>query len=115
VSKDAVMAMTREIASKRALDYIDKAYAGLADVVERGQSEAARVAAATAILDRALGKPREAPPEPASDPAKDITPQGMNGSGHKPEISTPTTPLPRRCSILKGEAGRRFVTKSSQC
>ncbi len=32
----------------------------LADIAENGQSETARIAAATALLDRGFGKPREA-------------------------------------------------------
>ncbi len=77
---------SREEAAKAILGYVNEAYTALVDVMTNGKSEPARVAAANSILDRGLGKPREAPPEPASDAMRDITPQGLNGSGHKPPI-----------------------------
>jgi hypothetical protein len=78
--------LTREAAAKKALVYVIKAFETLEKVMESAESDQARVAAAKEVLDRALGKPREAPPEPASDAMKDITPSGLNGSGHKPPI-----------------------------
>jgi hypothetical protein len=40
--------------------HIDSAIAALAEVATNGQSEAARVSAAIAILDRAYGRPTQA-------------------------------------------------------
>jgi hypothetical protein len=43
-----------------AQQYTQKAIKALAQIVETGESEAARVSAANAILDRAYGKPSQA-------------------------------------------------------
>jgi len=43
-----------------AREYTWQAFETLVDVAENGKSETARIAAATAILDRGFGKPREA-------------------------------------------------------
>lgn len=43
-----------------AKDHADQALKVLVDVATQGESEAARVSAATAILDRAYGKPTQA-------------------------------------------------------
>lgn len=44
-----------------AREHADLAIKVLADVAKRGKSEAARVAAATALLDRGFGKPSQTP------------------------------------------------------
>lgn len=49
-------AEVKEIAQR----YSEKAIKALAQIVETGESEAARVSAANAILDRAYGKPSQA-------------------------------------------------------
>lgn len=49
-----------------AKDHAAQALKTLADIAKSGQSEAARVSAAVAILDRAYGKPMPAP-EPIND------------------------------------------------
>lgn len=49
---------TREI-REIAQEYTDKAIRALADIVENGESEAARVSAANALLDRGYGKPAQ--------------------------------------------------------
>src|SRR5438045_2271757 len=72
--KRMVEGLTREAASELALNYVKQAFETLAAVMEKGTSDQAKVAAANAILDRALGKAREAPP----DPVKDITPNYFN-------------------------------------
>jgi hypothetical protein len=46
--------------SELAREFSWVAFDALADVAENGSSETARVAAATALLDRGFGKPREA-------------------------------------------------------
>lgn len=55
-------------AQKEGLSHQAKAHAAialntLADVAENGRSDSARVSAAVAILDRAYGRPRQAPEE----------------------------------------------------
>jgi len=45
--------------SELAREHTSTAFKTLADVCKHGQSESARIAAATAILDRGYGKPRE--------------------------------------------------------
>ena len=46
--------------SMLAREYTYTAFDALLDVCENGTSETARIAAATALLDRGFGKPREA-------------------------------------------------------
>lgn len=46
--------------SMLAREYTYTAFEALVDVAENGKSETARIAAATALLDRGFGKPREA-------------------------------------------------------
>ncbi len=58
--------------SMLAREYTYTAFEALVDVAENGTSETARIAAATALLDRGFGKPREAnvtqyPEPPAFD------------------------------------------------
>jgi hypothetical protein len=84
--RQALLIRNREEASKAILECVNEALDALRSVMRSGDATPAKVRAAEVILDRALGKPREAPPEPVTDPAKDITPQGLNGSGHKPVI-----------------------------
>jgi len=55
----AQKAKLSELARAYVLDALD----ALADVMMNGESESARVSAATAILDRAYGRPRPAPEE----------------------------------------------------
>lgn len=74
--------LTREAASKVALTYAKQAFETLAAVMEKAQSDQARIAAAKEILDRALGKAREAPLESVND----ITPNHLNGGQHRPVL-----------------------------
>lgn len=46
--------------SQLAREYTWTAFDTLVDVCENGQSDSARIAAATALLDRGFGRPREA-------------------------------------------------------
>ena len=46
--------------SMLAREYTWSAFDTLVDVCENGQSDSARIAAATALLDRGFGRPREA-------------------------------------------------------
>ena len=46
--------------SQLAREYTWSAFDTLVDVCENGHSDSARIAAATALLDRGFGKPREA-------------------------------------------------------
>jgi len=46
--------------SELAREYTDVALSTLAEIASNGESESARVAAATALLDRAYGRPRQA-------------------------------------------------------
>lgn len=54
--------------------YSEKAIAVLAQIMQTGESEAARVSAANSILDRAYGKPTQAVQhsDPNGDPIKTI-------------------------------------------
>jgi hypothetical protein len=52
-----------------AREYTQTAFETLLDVAENGQSETARIAAATAILDRGYGKPKEASPKEYTAPS----------------------------------------------
>ena len=47
--------------------HIETAISALAELAKNGQSEAARVSASVAILDRAYGHPRQASEAPAPD------------------------------------------------
>src|SRR4051812_15339431 len=78
---EEITALSREEAVKRVLGYVTNALTTLNEVMQDRASPQARVTAAKDILDRALGKAREAPPEAVQDPMKDITPQGLNGHG----------------------------------
>ena len=49
--------------SELAKDYTHDALLTLVDVAKNGRTEAARVAAANALLDRGYGKPASLPPE----------------------------------------------------
>lgn len=60
-SENTDTAQARQALSELASDHIEVALAALADVASSGQSEAARVSAACAILDRTYGRPRSAP------------------------------------------------------
>lgn len=55
--------------SMLAREFTYTAFEALVDVAENGQSETARIAAATALLDRGFGKPREACPDQYSQPS----------------------------------------------
>jgi hypothetical protein len=55
----AVSKAKRELA-EMAKDKAERALEVLAEIMERGESDAARVSAATAILDRGYGKPFQA-------------------------------------------------------
>lgn len=55
----AVSKAKRELAAM-AKDKAERALEVLADIMERGESDAARVSAANAILDRGYGKPSQA-------------------------------------------------------
>ncbi len=53
-----------------AREYTWQAFDTLVDVAENGKSETARIAAATALLDRGFGKPREADMQQFSAPSR---------------------------------------------
>jgi hypothetical protein len=55
--------------SSLAREYTYTAFEALVDVAENGTSETARIAAATALLDRGFGKPREADCTQYSEPS----------------------------------------------
>ena len=55
--------------SMLAREYTYTAFQALVDVAENGTSETARIAAATALLDRGFGKPREADFKQYSEPS----------------------------------------------
>ena len=50
--------------------HIETAISALAELAKNGQSEAARVSASVAILDRAYGRPRQASEARASDDSR---------------------------------------------
>lgn len=56
--KGRVSAAKRDLAEK-AKTHAETALKALADIARKGESESARVSAATAILDRAYGKPAQ--------------------------------------------------------
>ena len=61
-SENTDTAAARRALSELASGHIEVALGALADIAANGQSEAARVSAACAILDRTYGRPRQAPP-----------------------------------------------------
>jgi hypothetical protein len=81
-AKRQVEELTREAAAKTALQYVAEAFETLSVVMRTAQSEQAKIAAAKEILDRALGKAREAPLEIIED----ITPNHLSGGQHRPVL-----------------------------
>ena len=64
--------------------HIETAISALAELAKNGQSEAARVSASVAILDRAYGRPRQASEARASD---DSRPDVIYIRGYIPQSS----------------------------
>ncbi|WP_191569078.1 hypothetical protein [Paracoccus yeei] len=64
--KPGAVSKAKRDLSEMAKDHAAQALKTLAEIAKQGQSEAARVSAAVAILDRAYGKPMPAP-EPIND------------------------------------------------
>lgn len=60
-SENTDTAAARRALSELACGHVEVALRALADIAASGQSEAARVSAACAILDRCFGRPRPAP------------------------------------------------------
>ena len=60
-SENSDTAAARAALSELASGHVETALAALAEIAASGQSEAARVSAACAILDRCYGRPRSAP------------------------------------------------------
>ena len=60
-SENRDTAAMRQALSELASEHVEVALGALADIAANGQSEAARVSAACAILDRTFGRPRQAP------------------------------------------------------
>jgi len=60
-SENKDTAAARAALSELTAGHVAIALAALADIAERGTSEAARVSAACAILDRTYGRPRQSP------------------------------------------------------
>lgn len=60
-SENIDTAVLRRALSELVSDHVAVALSALADIAASGQSEAARVSAACAILDRCYGRPRPAP------------------------------------------------------
>jgi hypothetical protein len=60
-SENRDTAAARQALSELASGHVEAALSALADIAASGQSEAARVTAACAILDRVYGRPRSAP------------------------------------------------------
>lgn len=58
---NAATAATKAALSELAAGHVEAAMTALADIAANGQSEAARVSAAIAILDRAYGRPKTVP------------------------------------------------------
>lgn len=78
-------------AQKATLVDMAKAYAPealemLAEVMRYGTSDAARIAACVAILDRGYGRPRQADPEPAQNSVTDWI-REIQARGSKPILS----------------------------
>lgn len=79
------MTLARHAALADAVDaHIETAISALAEIAKHGQSEAARVSASVAILDRAYGRPRQASEAPASD---DSRPDVIYIRGYIPQSS----------------------------
>ena len=74
-------AAARQALADRAGGHISVALAALADIAANGQSEAARVSAACAILDRCYGKPRQAPCSSRLHGLPDDPPGGLSLGG----------------------------------
>jgi hypothetical protein len=68
-ANNATVGQKRSLAMQ-AKAHASKALAALADIAANGKSESARVTAATAILDRAYGRPSTLLEEPTEDPLK---------------------------------------------
>lgn len=66
-SQNKVNAERRETVSEMARGYAHDAMVSLHEIALNGESEAARVSAANAILDRAYGKPKQAMDHTSSD------------------------------------------------
>jgi hypothetical protein len=60
-SQNTDTAQARRALAELASGHVSVALSALADITAHGQSEAARVSAACAILDRVYGRPRNAP------------------------------------------------------
>jgi hypothetical protein len=60
-SENRDTAAARAALSELASGHVETALSALAEIAASGQSEAARVSAACAILDRTYGRPRSAP------------------------------------------------------
>lgn len=57
--KRGKVSQVKRAMAEMAKDHSEAAFATLASIAEKGESEAARVSAAVAILDRAYGKPAQ--------------------------------------------------------
>jgi hypothetical protein len=79
-AKREVDELTREAAARVALQYVAEALETLSAVMKDGQSEQVRVNAAKEILDRVLGKAREAPPEALNDISRPMSLAGLSTS-----------------------------------
>lgn len=66
-SRNKVTEERRATLKELAMGFADEAMEALADIAKNGTSEAARVSASTAILDRAYGKPVQQLPEPPKE------------------------------------------------
>lgn len=60
-SENTDTAQARRALAELASGHVEAALSALAEIASSGQSEAARVSAACAILDRCYGRPRQAP------------------------------------------------------
>jgi len=60
-SENTDTAQARRALAELASGHVEVALSALAEIASSGQSEAARVSAACALLDRTYGKPRRAP------------------------------------------------------
>lgn len=58
-----------------AREYSERAISVLAQVMESGESEQARIAAANALLDRGYGKPKQSMDIDATVAVRDLTPE----------------------------------------
>ena len=73
--------------SELAKEYAPMALATLAEIAERGESEAARVSAANALLDRGYGRARQSMEMTGKD-GKDLIPE-TKGVLVVPDVKTP--------------------------